>query len=210
MCVSVFVDNFNQYIIAFNQQSSGLLNPYSLETRCPLSVKYEQVKTATFPDEVYTLSLNEQYTTTIQFILANALKSLQNIEHEISNVSFHNLSEGAKRRLACPLLYIYDLATMGKVSDNDQTLSTTAKLLLKEFGTKPVNLDLLVDLQPIARLNPSGPGSGLGVELRLNQKTRTHISISYLSIRIPLNLRISLPGKSGLCDTIRLGFRFGS
>ena len=166
--VSVFSDDFNQYTIAFNQQTSGILNPYSLEARCPLSLNYETIPTSTFPDEVYTVSLNERYTATIQSILANALKSLQNIEHEISNVSFHNLSEGAKRRLACPLLYLYDLATVGKVSDNDQSLSATAKLLLQGFGTKPVNLDLLVDLQPMARLNPSGPGSGLGVEFSFN------------------------------------------
>jgi hypothetical protein len=172
--VAVSKDSKNNYTLSFDYSTSGMAQPLKLTALYPLyrnitSTPPDSTKGEKFTTELYTVGLRNDYMQSIQSLLDGVVAGLENVNHELRHITMDNLSEGAKRRLACPLLNLFDFAAYGKLNqDTGAQSDPVTTQLVNKFGTSPINLDLTIDVLPMAATTQIGPGAGIGLSFEFN------------------------------------------
>lgn len=119
--------------------------------------------------ETYTVGVRYDYQASMQNIVDNISRSIENTQSRLAHLTMAELAEGAKRRLACPILNLYDLAAHGKLNQTTGgSLDATSQKLVAKFGTSPANVDMSMEVLPISKTTNTGPGSELGISFSFN------------------------------------------
>jgi hypothetical protein len=168
-------DNKNNYVVNFNFATSGLLYPIRINALYPLYSNYSSTAgdptnfRNPFNVETYTVGVRYDYQASMQNIVDNISKSIENTKSRLTHITMNDLAEGAKRRLACPILNLFDLAAHGKLNQTTGGgLDATSQKLVAKFGTRPSNVDMSMDVLPVAKTTNTGPGSELGISFAFN------------------------------------------